>query len=101
MNGQDGIARDQDAVTGPEEGDVARRMARRGNALPIWKAWTPAPGSNARATSLKLDSESIDSRRRRGITRINGRMTQMSSGLPYCSKVEKSPATSGSSSGCT
>jgi hypothetical protein len=39
VHGHKGIARNQDAVTGPEEGNMARRVARRGNALPIRKAW--------------------------------------------------------------
>ena len=39
VNGQNGITRDQDAVTGPEEGNMARCVARCGYVFPARKVW--------------------------------------------------------------
>ena len=39
VHGHKSIACDQDAITGPEEGNMPRCVTRRGNALPIRKGW--------------------------------------------------------------
>ena len=102
VHGHEGVACDQR----PGHSSGRRRRARACD--PAWERPPSredrvgsAPGSNARATSLKLACETIDSVRLDPMRRKNGRMTQRSSGLAYCLNVETSPTTSGSSSGCT
>jgi hypothetical protein len=81
---------------------------RHGPACAPGRGWTPSPGSlgtpapvsNARATSPRLDLASTASRRRLPMARTSDRMRQRSSGPALAIIAAKSAVASGSSSGC-
>ena len=80
IHSHQGIACDQDAVTGRKKETWPGVWPGVGMHSQSGRPGIPVPGSNTRATSLKLDSDSIDSRARFGKACTIGRMTHRSRG---------------------